>query len=63
MKTYRYRLTAGALIRRVVRRQLLAAGFTFTEEKGLLDSLFVVTGLTASQFQALHAYVTRVNAS
>lgn len=40
-------ILAGLLIRRDVRRFLLtwrSHGVTFTEEKGLLDSLFIVTG-------------------
>jgi hypothetical protein len=34
--------TVGALLRRSFRRELIASGLTFTEDKGLLDSLFVV---------------------
>lgn len=59
-KTYSYPLTAGALIRRAVRRQLLAAGLRFTEERELLDSQFVVTGLTARQFLDLNTWVTQL---
>lgn len=35
---------AGLLCRRWLRRELLAAGLEFKEDKGLLDSLFIVSG-------------------
>lgn len=37
-------VTAGALIRRPIRRWLMAQGVSFVEDKGLLDSTFVLTG-------------------
>ena len=38
----RVNLQAGALIRRAVRRQLMATGLDWTEDRGLLDSWFVI---------------------
>jgi hypothetical protein len=40
--TGRITWTVGALFRREVRRQLLSSRLSFTEEKGLLDSLFII---------------------
>lgn len=40
----RLSFTVGALWRRSVRRALIKGGWPFTEDKGLLDSQFVVEG-------------------
>lgn len=51
--TGRITWTVGALFRRDVRRQLLAARISFTEEKGLLDSLFIIRTPTKEIHDAL----------
>jgi hypothetical protein len=54
----RYKITqrSGALVRRQVRRELQKTGVSFTEDKGLLDSQFVITGLTQHQYTVLLAW-------
>ena len=42
--TARLVLTVGALIRRPVRRAIHELGLNYAEDRGLLDSQFVVTG-------------------
>lgn len=53
-------LLVGALLRRGVRRQLMTAGYSFREDKGLLDSLFLVE-CTAEQYQVLPRWVGEFN--
>ena len=36
--------TAGCMIRQKIRRELLRNGFEFTEDKGFLNSFFIVKG-------------------
>lgn len=51
-----YPLIAGRFVRRPVRRFLQAHGFDYTEDKGLLDSLFTVRG-PADKMGLLHRQV------
>jgi len=44
-----FTIEAGLLLRRAVRRGLIASGFSFTEDKGLLDSQFVVSASAADR--------------
>lgn len=54
----RYQITqrSGALVRRQVRRELQRAGVTFREDKGLLDSQFLITGLSEYEYTILLAW-------
>lgn len=60
MPSYKITTTAGALVRRAVRRELQRNGLAFTEDKGLLDSQFVITGLTHYQYTVLMAWLTKL---
>jgi hypothetical protein len=53
--TYKITVTIGALARRHVRRELrkFPVNVVFTEDKGLLDSQFVITGVTQKQYTVL----------
>lgn len=53
MPSYKITITVGGLLRRGVRRQLQQRSITFTEDKGLIDSQFVITGLTRRQYDIL----------
>jgi hypothetical protein len=56
-----YSFVVGALHRRQIRRHMLAAGWSFREEKGWLDSLFVVSG-DASRIQRAYRWVKSLEA-
>jgi hypothetical protein len=53
-------LIAGLLIRRAVRRQLLANDIKFTEDKGFIDSVFYLDCDDAT-FNSIKHWVNRVN--
>jgi len=50
-------ITAGALVRRQLRRAFDAAEIPYTEDKGLIDSQFVAR-LTPGQYQQLSEWIT-----
>lgn len=50
----------GALLRRSFRRILMTMGLEFTEDRGFLDSLFMVTA-DAQAHARLHRIVERIN--
>lgn len=58
--THRRVMRAGALIRRTLRRSLDRAGIEYTEDKGFLDSQFVLQ-VTDAQEAALEKWVREVN--
>lgn len=53
---YKITVTIGALARRHVRRELQSLPAAFTEEKGFLDSQFIITELNYRQYQILMAW-------
>lgn len=56
MPTYKITQVVGALIRRPIRRELIRLGVAFTEDKSLITSQFVITGLNARQYRILMAW-------
>ena len=59
----RFPLTVGLIHRGQLRRALRRAGIRFEEDKGLLDSQFVIIEPTDLQLAALINWVERVNAA
>ena len=53
--------TAGLLLRRQFRRELQKANLDFSEEKGVLDSLFVVRG-SPGVIDAVNNWLRKVQA-
>lgn len=51
--TYKITQVVGAFIRRPIRRELIRLGVAYTEDKGLLDSQFTITGLNPRQYLLL----------
>lgn len=63
---YKITTTVGAAIRRPVRRELLKLeprGVTFTEDKGLVDSFFVIKTRDKRMYQAIMDWLNRLAAS
>ncbi len=62
MERLRQTFEIGALLRRSFRRTCLELGVDYTEEKGWLDSFFVVEG-TREQIVRLNNYLDYINAA
>jgi hypothetical protein len=60
-ETTRFPVTAGLLIRGPFRRALQRAGIRFIEDKGILNSQFVIIEPTDNQLVGILNYIERVN--
>lgn len=59
---YKITTTVGAAIRRPIRRQLQQMnGVTFTEDKGLLDSFFVIKTRNETTHRAIMLWLKRIS--
>jgi hypothetical protein len=59
---YKLTWTVGALFRRQIRRELQRNGIAFTEDKGFLDSQFVVRTDSKAKYIALKAWMDKMAA-
>lgn len=54
----RFTLTAGALLRGIVRKASIKAGVDYYEEKGFLESVFVIRG-SSDRIITLHNFLKK----
>lgn len=59
--SYKITWTVGLLFRRTVRRTLLRDSVRFSEDKSLVDSLFIIRPTSRAQYDALMAWMRRVS--
>jgi hypothetical protein len=59
--SYKITWTVGLLFRGTVRRAFLRDGVRFTEDKGPLDSQFIIWPTSRAQYDALMAWTRRVS--
>lgn len=60
MTEYKITQRVGALYRRQIRRTLMQHNIPYTEDKALVDSLFVIRPTSKPQYDALMDWLTRI---
>lgn len=61
-RQYSYTITAGALMRRTIRRQLQELGLNVAETKTLLRSDFRITGMNLEMYRSVMLWVGLLSA-